>query len=50
LKKEPLKTSIINIPIDMAESAILKTGSKKVNSSPPTQGKKDGHVHVAIGN
>ena len=38
------------MPIEIAESAILKTGSKNVNSFPPMKGKNDGHVHVNKGN
>ena len=34
----------------MAESAMLKTGSKNVNSFPPINGKNDGHVQVNKGN
>ena len=36
--------------MEIAESAILKTGSKKVNSSPAEKGNQSGQVHVNIGN
>jgi hypothetical protein len=38
------------IPIVITESAILKTGSKKVNSFPPKNGNQSGQIHVNNGN